>query len=123
MKDHEGDHKGFIHLSRSWYGEGVLKNSDEIDSVLFGFFSPDGGTSGEMEMSWENIGRGVAIKLKAWNDSWHALGEFKDVIDEMAKIDGEDITPDEFCKILMKCGFKDDTKTLKPESSNFVLVK
>ena len=39
MKDHDGDFRGFYHLSEAWYGSVNLQNSPYTDEVNFGFYS------------------------------------------------------------------------------------
>lgn len=110
MKDHNGDFKGYTHLKRAWYGESCLKNyKDTLDEVIFGFYSPDGGTSGEMCMRWEELDRKATPQLTVWNDTWHTLWEFRNVIESLADVDDQHITPEQFCEILNRCGFQDRT--------------
>jgi len=119
MKDHEGDIKQYIITSQAWYASTALNTTDHVDDVNFGFYSPRGGTSGEMSVCWHNLGEKweggnkvihVAPRLECYNDAWHALAQFKDVIDAMAEVDDQDITPQEFCHLLERCGFVDATK-------------
>lgn len=39
--DHEGDVRGFYHLSEAWYGPANLIGSKYTDEVNFGFFCPE----------------------------------------------------------------------------------
>ncbi|SRR5258708_25182089 len=110
MKDHDGDIKTYIHVAEAWYAKSNLETADYVDEVEFGFFSPDGGTSGEMGVCWyEGFGAKPAPRLECYDDAWHALAQFKDVIDAMAEVDEQDITPKEFCQLLDHCGFVDGT--------------
>lgn len=121
-RDHEGDIKQYIHTAGAWYAKSSLSNADYLDEVMFGFYSPDGGTSGEMGVRWYNLGTKwkqlpsgyhqiphIAPKLEVFSDAWHTLAQFKDVIDKLAEVDGEDITPRDFCQVLESCGFVDNT--------------
>jgi hypothetical protein len=114
MKDHKGAHKGFVHLSRTWYAKHALRAGDIIDEVMFGFYYGGGGTSGEMSVRWSELGGAIVPRLEVYDDAWDALNEFKDVIEKMAEVDGENINPEQFCKILLSCGFRDDTKEVGP---------
>jgi hypothetical protein len=107
-KNHEGDIKQYTHLAEAWYAKTNLADVDYVDNVTFGFYSPGGGTSGEMGVRWYQID-GPVPKLECFNDGWHALAQLKDVIDALAELDDEDITPEDFCKLLDRCGFVDDT--------------
>ncbi len=110
-KDHEGDIKQYVLLSEAWYAKSRLGNADYTDDVNFGFYSPDGGTSGEMSVKWYRLqdNKPPSPKLECFSDAWHTLAQFKDVIDAMAEVDGQDITPKEFCQLLGRCGFVDAT--------------
>lgn len=94
--------------------------------MIFGYYSPDGGTSGEMAMRWYDLnalpgeldrlfGLAPTIKpptprLEVHCDAWHALNTFGDVIAALAKHDGEDITPAQLCALLVSLGFTDRTE-------------
>ena|SRR5260221_164364 len=109
-KDHEGDLKQYLLTSEAYYPWHYDK--DVVDEVMFGFYSPDGGTSGEMAIEWHQLqnGKPPAPQLTCFSDAWHALAQFKDVIDAMAEVDDQDITPKEFCQLLDRCGFVDRTQ-------------
>lgn len=109
MRDHDGDLKQFIHAKRAWYADTALQGEGYVDRVGFGFYSPDGGTSGEMKMAWYKLGGKEVPRLECYNDAWHALAQFKDLIDMLGNVDNVDITPTEFCQILEQCGFTDVT--------------
>ncbi len=115
-KDHTGNIKQYVLLSEAWYASTSLNNDDRVDEVMFGFYCPDGGTSGEMGMRWHDLSRSyipgdkcITPRLEVFSDAWHALAQFKDVIDAMAEVDDVDITPKQFCEILDRCGFVDVT--------------
>lgn len=112
MKDHKGDFRGYTHLKRAWYGKTCLASFKEgtLDEVTFGFYSRGGGTSGEMSMRWVELNREQTPQLIVWNDAWHTLWEFRNVIKALAEVDDQHITPEQFCDILNRCGFKDLTE-------------
>jgi hypothetical protein len=106
-KDHEGDIKQYYTVENN-----PRRIDDLVAVVMFGFYAPNGGTSGEMGMEWQqwiesHAGHAsrTSPRLVCYDDSWHALAQFKDVIDALAEVDNEDITPFEFCQILDRCGF------------------
>ena len=109
MKKHDGSVRGFYHLSKAWYGKGCLESSDILDEVMFGFYHKDGGTTGEMSMRWKELGGKEVPKLEVFDDGWHALNEFKDVIQKLADVDNLNINPEQFCEILLDCGFENLT--------------
>lgn len=118
MKDHECDLRQYIHMTEAWFHTSLGDSTSEkyLDEIMFGFYSPDGGTSGEMGMRWYDLGsHGLTPRLEVFGDAWHALAQFKDVIDALAKLDETNITPKEFCALLEKCGFTDRTERKCPE--------
>lgn len=117
MKDHDSDIRGYHQFSRAWYAKGLTPGRDPkvVDEVTFGLFAPDGGTSGEMQMTWEILANRPTPRLMVWNDAWHTLYEFRDVLAELAKVDGQEISPAEFCALLDRCGFRDLTREADPK--------
>jgi hypothetical protein len=111
MKDHTDGYKAYIHTSQAWYAKTALCNTEYIDHVNFGFYSPNGGTSGEMSVKWYPIKQNTPAypRLECFDDAWHALSQFKDVIDAMAEVDDQSITPEQFCLLLERCDFVDRT--------------
>lgn len=118
MRDHVGDVKGFVHLSRAWYGPANLANAgDLVDEVTFGFYSTDGDTSGEMSVKWVLLANRPAAKLVCFYDGFSALAQFKDVIDCLPEFDSMPeggMTPEQFCAVLRGCGFIDRTREDSP---------
>lgn len=111
MKDHKGDIRSYIHVSRAWYASTALQCERYVDEVQFGFYSLDGGTSGEMGVRWYSLDQRLCPRLECFDDAWHTLAQFKDVIDAMGEVDGANITPDAFCLLLEQRGFVDKTDT------------
>jgi hypothetical protein len=118
MKDHEGDSKQYYILGEAWYASVRLENSEYVHEVMFGYYAPEGGSSGEMGMRWYNLssreGERCIPRLEVFCDAWHALAQFKDVIDALAEQDDEDITVSQFCQLLERCGFTDATPREEP---------
>lgn len=115
MKNHEGDIRSFSILSQAWYGESCLKHADYVDEVTIGFYSDEGGTSGEFSVRWIELGQGSrrvqAPHLEVFNDAWPALYyRFNDMLAMMAETKGENTTPMEFAKKLEYLGIVDRTK-------------
>ena len=111
MKDHEGDNKQYSRVS-SPSSEGL------VDEVHFGFYGADGESTGEMTMCWYATvipGHAPTPFLEVSMDGWHALAQFKDMIDALAEVDDEDISPKVFCQLLDRCGFVDATKRKEQE--------
>lgn len=111
MKDNTGCKRGFTQLSRAWYGPANLVNSKYVDKMNIGFYCEDGGTTGEFTIVWERLAGKIIPRLMAYDDGWNALFNFGDMLESMADIDGENVSPDEFCKLLVAIGIEDMTKT------------
>lgn len=110
LDKHFGDFRGYSHLKQAYYGETILRNAEYINDVTIGFYDPDGGTSGEFCVRWYNLTGKITPCLEVFDNAWNALFCFSDVLQKMAEVDSEDITPEEFCKLLDDCGVLDKTK-------------
>ncbi|MCL4473541.1 MAG: hypothetical protein M1455_06330 [Actinobacteria bacterium] len=108
---HEGCRRQFIQLSRAYYGAISLATTRDVtDEIQVGFYHPDGGTSGEFSIVWIALTCADTVpRLEAFNDSWDALWQFRDVLEKMAAVDGQNISPDDFCRLLESCGVEDAT--------------
>jgi len=106
MKDHKDHRKQFRWTNKAWYGKG-----EKRPEIVFGFYSPEGGTSGEMSMCWYDLGKDdiPVPRLECFSDAWHALFILQDVLKRLADVDDEDIAPEQFMRILEQCGFVDTT--------------
>lgn len=109
MEKHTGCKRGFTQLSKAWYGDANLKNSEMIDRFSIGFYHPEGGTTGEFLISYEELGGKIIPRLQAFDDGWDALFNFSDLIEAMSKIDDKNISPDDFNKLLVSLGIEDMT--------------
>lgn len=112
MKDHTDCVRAFSQASRAWYSKAILAHGD-IDSITFGFYHKEGGTTGEMTMEWIRLGGRMTPKLTVFDDAWNALNEFKDLLIQMAEVDSLDVSPEVFRQMLLACGFEDRTQTIE----------
>lgn len=117
MKNHDNCKKKFIITSQAWYGKSMLTNG-QIDKIMFGWYHTDGGTTGELSIAWQDVGGKVVPQLCAWDDSWHALSTFGDVIQSLAALDDANSTPQEVAALLIKCGFEDETERVSPHAES-----
>lgn len=101
---------GFHHLSKAHYGRATLASAKYVDEVMFGFYHPQGGTTGEMSMRWYNLNlsKNPSAKLECFSDAFAALAHFFDLLNVLACY--QEITPEEFIKVLKQHGFIDLTK-------------
>jgi len=108
MKNHEGGKRAYIRSSKAYYAS-VLK---ERVSFLIGSYYAEGGTTGEVEVEFIELRKDkpLAARLKAFEDSWNALWLFKDLIEKMAEIDGQEIQEPEFCQLLDSLGIIEITE-------------
>jgi len=109
---HDGMIRGFSHTGDAWYAKACLDGMPYIDCINIGFYADDGdgGTTGEFAIRWVKLGGKITPSIEAFDDSWEALSHFKDLLDEMTKIDSKDVSAKEFCEILKSLGIKDLTK-------------
>jgi hypothetical protein len=114
---HKGCVRGFRHISASWYGDSHEFGPNIVDEVLFGFYHVEGGTTGEMAVRWKTLSNRVTPQLQVFDDAWHALYEMNDVLARMARTDGDDIIPEDFCALLLACGFVDMTERTRGEKT------
>lgn len=104
----EGAIRGYHRYSKAWYAQiGKI----EVQIVLYAPFvdGKQDGCFGEFCIEWITIGRKLTPRLRCFDDAWAALLEFSDLLEEMANVDGEDISEDAFCKILDRLGIEDMT--------------
>lgn len=120
MRDHKGCIRAYHRSNRAYYAKAF---PNENLHIMFGMYHPEGGSSGEMKMEWVPIGKDIPTpQLMVFDDAFSALGLFTDVIQELAKVDSEDITDDQFCEILDRLGFKDLTAYENPNPEKDKLI-
>ena len=98
--------RGFHWANKAWYADA---NKYKYGLINLGIYSKEGGTTGEFCVKWEEIAGKLVPCLRAFDDSWAVLAQFKDVLDELGKVDDKNITDAEFVKILLRRGFTDLT--------------
>ena len=108
MKNHDGGKRAYIRSSKAYYASSLK----EKVSVMIGIYYAEGGTSGEFEVEFIELrnDKPLAARLKAFDDSWSALWLFKDLLEKMAEIDGQEIQEPEFCQLLDSLGIIEITK-------------
>ncbi len=105
MGKHDSSGRGFIWSSHAWYAEAA----DCKHKISFGLYHKDGGTTGEMEMVWHEIGSEWVPRLECFDDGWSVLFMFTDLLEEMAMFDGVNVTEEGFVNLLERCQFADMT--------------
>lgn len=119
MNKHDGCVKQFIILSQAHYADACLTASERsrgIDEITFGFYHPGQGSTGEMTIHWHDLRahHPPVPRLEAFDDSWSALSQFKDVIDKLAELDDTSPTVAQVAEVLTQCGFIDNTPRKEP---------
>lgn len=99
------DYRTFIHLSRAWYGPANIRTNRYVDEVMLGFHL----AGGEIAMRWYELSGKAVPKLELFNDSFRAFSQMPDLIAALADADNVDFTPGEFCFLLVRLGFRDET--------------
>ena len=108
MRKHNGCKRAYERSSKAFYAKSL---PTETIKVMVGMYHPEGGTSGEFEFDWVDLGsHGLCARLKCFDDAWDALAQFKDLLHKMAEIDEQNIQEPEFCKILDELGIVDITQ-------------
>lgn len=103
--------RGFYILSESRYAD-ACRVPGIADDIHIGFYGKDGSseTVGEFCIEWVTLGGKDIPRLKVFDGSWNVLRSFADLLEVMAIIDDANLSPKEFCKILIGLGLKDLTK-------------
>ncbi|CAM5559374.1 hypothetical protein [Eoetvoesiella caeni] len=81
----------------------TLHKINRTEQIYVGLYAVEGGTRGEFSVVWSDNN---TISLNAYNDSWKVLEQFQDFLALLAKLDGVDITPDEFQAKLVELGYR-----------------
>lgn len=112
----EKDYRSFYQSSEAYYykNNALTFPSGTVDEIYFGLSCGGGGTHGEMSMKFIELGGRTVPRLEVFDDGWETLNSFTDLLAEMAGVTDENITPKEFCTILVRCGFEDKTPRDNP---------
>lgn len=117
----EKDYRCFYHFGEAYYYKsgGLSFDRGVKDQISFGLSCGGGGTHGEMIMEFSELGGKIIPQLKVYDDAWGILASFTDLLAEMSKavavsIHDKSITPKQFCEMLLRCGFKDNTPYINP---------
>lgn len=114
IRNHDGCIKGYHDLTDAWFNKNIEPKFKHKLSI--GMYHPEGGTSGEFYVKWEDVGGSARLvpTLEVFDDGWAALSMFTDLIQELGTLDSENISCEEFKELLDRIGFKDLTRREKP---------
>jgi hypothetical protein len=108
MRDHSECKRAYIRSSKAFYSKLLPRKTVK---VMVGMYHPEGGTSGEFEFEWIDLGMPkLCVRLKCFDDAWDSLLQFKDLLHKMAELDDKNIEEPEFCKVLDELGIIDITQ-------------
>jgi len=111
MKDHSGCKRGFHRFSKAWYRDDILDKSINI-----GMYHTDSSTSGEFSIQWIDLGlTNKSPRLQVFNDAWHVLSLFKDLLEALAEIDDQNTSEEEITKLLISLKIEDLTEYEQPK--------
>lgn len=96
--------KGYYRCSKTQYAD-----KNEPISIMIGMYHPEGGGQGEFKIVWEELGKDIVPRLKAYDDSWGILASMKDLLKGMTEADDKNITEVNFCLLLDSLGYRDIT--------------
>jgi len=112
---HAECNRKFFHLSRAWYGKANLEHRRNcVDEILIGMYHPERGATGEFTIQWTELAGSLAPLLCVYDDAWDALWQFRDVLEALTEIDGQNAPPDKICELLVSCGVEDATPVESP---------
>jgi hypothetical protein len=109
----------YSHTSQAYYASSALRARGDktVDEIIFGLYSAEDTTEGEMALRWLCFGGRVCLQLEVLGDAFGALHSFSDVIAELARVSqahGPVISAGEFCALLGRLGFRDVTLRCQP---------
>jgi hypothetical protein len=121
--------RGFIQLSRAWYGPSCIQGRQDkglVDDVYFGLMieGPDrplkipaaeNPTAG-MYLEWVTVPGFPSVgpstpfaRFVMYEDALRLLRDFNDLFLELSESNGTNLQPAEFCAMLQRYGFRDLT--------------
>lgn len=96
--------RAFIHFGRAWYARYNNHLDGMIDTVNFGDWHTDG-SGNSAAMTWYAQGP----RLEVFSDAWECLAGMPDLIATLGNMNNYNVTPLEFCELLLALGFEDRT--------------
>lgn len=116
---HAGGFKGFSVLTECYYADTALAGADYEEEIMVGVYHKehDGGhsTTGEFGLRWYHLGRNDCMQIQVFEDAMQAaLVECRDLMDELAELDGTNPQPSDIVELLKSLGFVDKTLRKAP---------
>ncbi len=109
--------RGYIQLSRAWFGKESLEGKNEIiDEIAIGLITNDNPPlAKEFAIRWHRLlGGRIVAELTAYEDAWDTLAQVSDLLGRMAKLaedldEASPIQPENIRTLLNECGIEDLT--------------
>lgn len=121
MKNSPALTRTFLYSQEAWYAripsDAHLYQEAE---VMIHVDTPE--VSGEFAVRWRQVGDEVFPRLEMYDDAWAVLPHVSDLLQEMAKLNDQNIAPQAFCSLLKTLGMKDVTERLVPKDSRIGLA-
>lgn len=115
MANHKSMKRGYIRSHLAWYAKANHIVLPELNIGMFGS-DDEGGTSGEFTIKWIDLNGQLCANLSVFEDAWSAIfDKYKDLLKELAKVDGKNIQEPELVAILDKLGIEDITSYEMPD--------
>lgn len=105
-KNVENNKKGFYIPCKSWHAE--YTSARNITNIVIGLYASSGGTNGEFEIIWDELG----MRLRAYSDGWKVFNQMPELtalLDTISKRETEP-TLEEFAAMLKELGYEDCTE-------------
>lgn len=109
--------RNFTRVRQAWYAQPPLDNGlYNVDEVTIRLDSDE--VSGEFPVRWLPVGDALVAQLQVDEDTWEILPYFTDLMSQMGHLspEGDPVSVDAFCALLVRLGIKDETPRQAPAS-------
>lgn len=121
MKNSPALTRKFICSQEAWYAR-IPSDAHLYKQAEVMIHVEAGGVDGEFAIRWKQVGGAASPRLEMYDDAWAVLPHVSDLLQEMAKLNDQNVTPQAFCSLLKSLGMKDATERLVPKSSRIGLA-
>jgi len=106
----------FVQHSRSYYAQSSPLTKTDKNLVEEIYFNLADGDTGNFEffIRWYTIGKIPTARLEIYDEAWFALLELQTLFERFKELGKSNPQPDEIVKVLLECGFVDETQEKRP---------
>ena len=97
-----------------WSSRAYYKSVYDKPTINLGVYYEDGGTTGEFDLTWYELGDRLVARLQMFNDAWALLADMAPVFAALSELDGKEPTEQEVFDLLLSVGVKDITEYVNP---------